>query len=142
MPRKRKIEPRRVTYTDFAVACTVLAHKIREHGTGERCPGVYGIPRGGVALAQSLAHRLEVPLLNRPAKRMLLVDDIIDSGKTMASFERWSPVSAAWVVRPRLARRYPLHVLVVPAGEWLVFPWEDQEEWETEARARMELKRA
>ena len=55
---------------------------------------VYGLPRGGLPLAVSLSHELNLPLLmdyyDRKIvtdKQVLVVDDIADTGHTLKSFE-------------------------------------------------------
>lgn len=54
-----------------------------EHPT---CPGVYGIPRGGLVFAVMLSHRLSIPLLMSPTEGCLIVDDICDSGETLVHY--------------------------------------------------------
>ena len=48
--------------------------------------GVYGIPRGGVAIALGLSKRLELPMVEKVSQGILVVDDLIDSGATVARF--------------------------------------------------------
>ena len=46
---------------------------------------IYGIPRGGLVVAVSLSHALNLPMVevNNITNKTLVVDDIIDSGETM-----------------------------------------------------------
>lgn len=48
--------------------------------------GVFGIPAGGLVLATCLHYRLGLPLLLAPTKNTLIVDDIVDTGKTIAHY--------------------------------------------------------
>ena len=55
---------------------------------------VYGLPRGGLPIAVSLSHRLNLPLLmdyyDRKIvtdKKILVVDDIADTGHTLKDFQ-------------------------------------------------------
>jgi GTP cyclohydrolase IA len=49
--------------------------------------GVFGVPRGGTLIALELARALELPLLDNPIDGCLVVDDLIDSGRTMKKYE-------------------------------------------------------
>ena len=87
--------------------------------------GVYGVPRGGLCLAVSLSHRLNLPLLLQPAPGMLCVDDIADSGSTMWRLMMEFPGSifAVWVKR-QTADLDLYHATVEPSKDWILFPWE------------------
>ena len=54
-----------------------------EHPT---CPGVYGVPRGGLCLAVMLSHKLSIPMLMSPVEGCLIVDDICDSGESLVHY--------------------------------------------------------
>lgn len=84
---------------------------------------VYGIPTGGVPLALMVAHRLNVPIASEftIGRATLLIDDLVDTGRTMlgygetgfrdAAFRKpWSPAS--------------LCPNATEIDEWLWFPWE------------------
>ena len=49
--------------------------------------GVYGVPRGGKIPAAMLAQTLDLPLRNNPRTNTLIVDDIVDSGRTRDKFK-------------------------------------------------------
>lgn len=85
------------------------AHEIRaRHPESE---SVYGIPTGGCFPAIILAIKYGIRLLNQPIPGCLIVDDIIDSGKTM---------------QPFLDAGYECDSLYRKSGEWLHFPWEHE----------------
>lgn len=48
--------------------------------------GIYGIARGGLVVANSLSHSLNLPLKEKSevTATTLVVDDIVDTGETMA----------------------------------------------------------
>lgn len=48
--------------------------------------GIYGVPRGGVTIGAIIARTLGIPLLNQPSEGALVVDDLIDSGKTLLQY--------------------------------------------------------
>jgi|TARA_Y100000296_G_C5153920_1_gene247932 GTP cyclohydrolase I len=57
---------------------------------------IYAVPRGGIALAVALSQELKIPLAENPffyddkdKANVLVVDDIIDSGKTRVSYREF-----------------------------------------------------
>ena len=55
---------------------------------------IYGLPRGGLPIAVSLSHTLKLPLLMNyydrkvvTHKKILVVDDIADTGETLEDFD-------------------------------------------------------
>lgn len=87
--------------------------------------GVYGVPRGGVIPAAMLATRLGLPVLDTYSPQTLIVDDIIDSGKTRKRYPKSSTfVSIANKTRD-LNPESTWGGIYVPYGDWVVFPWEN-----------------
>lgn len=120
-----------VTWDDLAVE----ADRIAETWRG-KVHAVYGIPTGGVPLALMVAQRLNLPMANEWSigSAILVVDDLIDTGRTMknyggsayrdAAFRKpWSPIDLA----PR-ARTI---------DDWLWFPWEHDQGDPEDAVVRM-----
>ena len=98
--------------------------------------GVYGIPRGGLILAVLLSHQLNIPLLQAPADNCIIVDDICDSGETLAHYISNSSESASaknYHILTTIIRsdcKYIDKVIyrkVVEPGIWVQFPWEPNE---------------
>lgn len=94
----------------------------------------YGVPRGGHIPALLVARQLGLPLVDdlaayvsvASAARVLVIDDLVDSGRTLARFEYVGHPVDALARKPRS-----------PAGPaagaatfdgWLVFPWEATDE--------------
>jgi len=48
--------------------------------------GIFGVEEGGTVLRACLHYRLGLPSLLAPTRRCLIVDDIADSGKTLAHY--------------------------------------------------------
>ena len=72
-------------YQDFEKDSEILIEKLRP--LKESFDGVWGPPIGGVFLAGVLCYGLGLPFLSEPKSyRTLIVDDIIDSGKTLERF--------------------------------------------------------
>lgn len=95
---------------------------------------ITGVPRGGLIPAVLMSHKFEIPFIGLEAaktlpgdlkKKVLVVDDIADSGNTLAQIQRHNFITAT------LARRYsssfsPLFVGTdIKDDHWLVFPWEN-----------------
>ena len=91
---------------------------------------VYGLPRGGLPIAVSLSHKLNLPLLmdyyDRKIvtdKKILVVDDIADTGHTLKDFENKHNVICTF--------HYHTQSIIVPnywvhekGDDWIVYPWE------------------
>tara|TARA_R110000803_G_scaffold185038_1_gene247374 strand:+ start:375 stop:791 length:417 start_codon:yes stop_codon:yes gene_type:complete len=95
---------------------------------------VTGIPRGGLVPAILVSHKFNIPYIGLEAakalpgnlkKQILVIDDIADSGNTLAQIDRHNFITAT------LATRYSTDYLPTITGtsidndNWLVFPWED-----------------
>lgn len=80
-------------------------------------PKIYGVPRGGVPVAYLFAPACEGTIVDDPAEADVIVDDIIDTGRTSKRYI--------------LEYQKPFYSLIdkqsdgdiEPAG-WYVFPWE------------------
>jgi uncharacterized protein len=95
---------------------------------------VTGVPRGGLIPAVLISHKFKIPFIGLEAaktlpgdlkKKILVIDDIADSGNTLVQIERHNFKTAT------LARRYsstftPDFVgTEIKDDHWLVFPWEN-----------------
>lgn len=105
----------------YCVTWEEAAHRARElripSGTIAK---IYGIPRGGSAVAALLRNRMsEVILVDQPEEADVFVDDIIDSGKTATTYkQRYGKQTLA------LFNRLDADC---PRG-WIVFPWDATDE--------------
>lgn len=85
--------------------------------------GIHGIPRGGLVLAVALSHRLDLPLLATPQPGCLVVDDVYETGQTLAPHRHLEDARlVVWVSKSE--PQWWHAVEVTPSSEWLVFPWE------------------
>lgn len=117
-----------VSWDDFYAGCLRIAHRVQ--GTID-C--VFGIPTGGCFVALEVAHLLRLPMvttLNPPRHdRVLVVDDLIDSGETIQPYLGRSVCAVLYVKEDSpLKEEFGEHATVTPAGHWLVFPWEHSSE--------------
>ena len=91
---------------------------------------VYGLPRGGLPIAVSLSHRLHLPLLmdyyDRKIvtdKKILVVDDIADTGLTLKDFENKHIIICTFHYHEQsiIEPDYWIHK---KDDDWIVYPWE------------------
>jgi hypoxanthine phosphoribosyltransferase len=91
--------------------------------SGIKFDGIYGIPRGGLPLAATLSHKLNIPLLVHPTDNCLLVDDISDTGKTLSNLKNKKIAclySSSWTTKnPDF-----FHSIKTDKDSWIIFPWE------------------
>ena len=90
---------------------------------------LFGIPRGGIPAAYAVQASLralgyDCSVVDMPDDCDAIIDDIIDTGRTKAAYEKYGkPIFAL----------YERHINLT-SGEWLVFPWEGlSEEGDTSA---------
>ena len=110
---------RHLSWQDFDRAVERIAQR-----TGERrFSGIHGIPRGGLVLAVALSHRLALPLLLKPQPGCLVVDDVFETGRSLAPYRKLAGAELlVWI-----SKAEPLWwqaVEVTDSAEWIVFPWE------------------
>ena len=91
---------------------------------------VYGLPRGGLPIAVSLSHKLHLPLLmdyyDRKIvtdKKILVVDDIADTGYTLKDFENKHNIICTFHYHEQsiIEPDYWIHK---KDDDWIVYPWE------------------
>ena len=115
------MEEVRISWKEFGELAEKLAEKIKL--SGEEFDGVYGIPRGGLALAVFLSHKLNLPFLAVPTKNSLVADDIADTGITLKGLKykkiavllstEWTATKPDFSVKAKKTK-----------NDWIVFPWE------------------
>ena len=116
-----------ISWEQYEKAVQDLASKIQndEFWHDGTLKEVYGIPRGGLVVAVSLSHKLNLPLTQAPGKveETLIVDDICDSGKTFKRYENYKTAVLVYhenkLTKPTFWAR-PYH------GRFVVFPWETE----------------
>ena len=97
---------------------------------------VVGIPRGGLIIAVMISHRLGVKHmtidhlekleefdLDIDKKRILIVDDISDSGQTLKRFRK-DYTTATLDVRNTTIAIPQFYVNWLDNADWIVYPWE------------------
>ena len=76
-----------IEYQKYDQDIMALAEKISQ--SGKKYEGLYPIPRGGYYPAIRLSQMLELPIITFTTKNILIVDDIVDSGKTMEQYKNY-----------------------------------------------------
>lgn len=115
----RKLLP--LNWEDFDIAIGRLCYKLK----GIDAVGIYGQPRGGLCLAVALSHHLNLPLLLEPQDGMIWVDDVCESGLTVANIQHKPAAKAVWVsMKPSFD---VIAAYVTFDHPWVIFPWEDAE---------------
>ncbi len=101
---------------------------------------VYGIPKGGVSIAQYLAYNLNLRLVEGvPEKHkswsLLIVDDIVETGKTLDDHIREYPRCTTAVLHNKTQARAkgcenikPIYLYQVPEDIWIRYPYEPEDE--------------
>ena len=121
---------RRIKYNEFITLIKKLQQQIENSKI--EFNSVYGIPRGGVIVAGYLTHRLNLPFVEKDGlnSKVLVVDDINDSGKTL--YEIQFMFINKFDTKPFLCVLFQREGSKVNADfigehikeEWIVFPWE------------------
>jgi len=107
-----------MTWHLFERACQFLKIKIMDYGVDS----IYGVPRGGMVVAVELSHLLSLPIVEKPKKTTLIVDDICDSGKTLEKYCRKNYITAVLYYNKNAIIRPTMWALT--KHEFVKFPWE------------------
>lgn len=100
--------------------CEAAAEALALRHENRRWTSVYGIPRGGCVPAVMVAGLLGLPIVDAPDENTLIVDDLVDSGKTAEQFD--PDQFDALFRKPASPLAYAPQAIVHDG--WLVFPWE------------------
>lgn len=123
MVKKMEANRIRLTYKDLYEDVDHLAEHIRSSGKMIQYTSIYAVPRSGVPVALMLGAKLGLPLADELRNDSLIVDDLIDSGKTLEQFSELNNNIAILYSKPHspLKADFPTKVL----QGWIEFPYED-----------------
>lgn len=103
------MKKRYLTNEEITFRLAEMAQSMPKHAA------VYGVPRGGIAMAYWLAGTLEGTVVDNPVRADIIVDDLVDSGATMDRYKDLYPDIPFYFLYDHTDK---------PKDEWLVFPWE------------------
>jgi GTP cyclohydrolase I len=110
----------------FRAGVVSLAEKIREGG--RKYTAVFPVLRGGVSVAMALGKELCIPVLDPkepPFAKVLVVDDIVDSGRTRARFSDFD--FACLHISGKDRGGVEPTYYVEKSEDWIVYWWEGGE---------------
>lgn len=121
------------SWDEFNEAADMIASEIRAKGLLNKFTHIYGIPRGGLPLAVALSHRLNkfvttdsINVFRIHGRKILVVDDISDTGKTLKELE--PDLSATIHMVADTNFKPTIHVHMKKKEDWIVYPWESKKE--------------
>jgi len=97
---------------------------------------VTGVPRGGLVPAVMLSHYMNkkfkpynecLEMTNNARQKVLVVDDISDSGETLLKAETFGFQTATLTVRHSTIFYPDFYCDKIENDSWLVFPWERED---------------
>lgn len=122
---------KKISWEEFDRLIDKLEVKINK--SGEKFDGIIGVPRGGLIVAVCLSHRLNLPLIAEghliDSMSILLVDDIVDSGKTLNNLLMdWKIVKNIIIATLHYRNGAVVTPIYVENAEdnWIQYPWEDK----------------
>ena len=121
-----------ISWEQYQEAIDGMVRQYNEHHNLE-CGAIYGLPRGGLPIAVSLSHRLDLPLLMNyydrkvvTDKKILVVDDIADTGHTLNDFDNEHNV--IFTIHHHDDSITTPHFWVWDKDDkWIVYPWERED---------------
>ena len=117
-----------MSWEEFGVALEELKQKIETSGKKHKYKYVYGIPRGGAAIALYLSHQLGLIYSTKiethmDASEILIVDDISDTGETLTGFLTSNTATIYTTPWTEVTPTYSV-VTKMNKDTWIIFPWE------------------
>ncbi len=105
-----------------------LVQQLQESST--TYSAIYGVPRGGIPLAVALSRELGLPLLQDIPEdincaEVLVVDDVVDSGKTRERFRNFAFACLHEKAHASRPATYSAHSNII---DWIVYWWEGDED--------------
>ena len=123
-----------VSYTEYEEMIDKLSVWVKhQSGQWDNIGAVYGLPRGGLPIAVELSHRLNLPLLMNyydrkvvTNKKILVVDDIADTGHTLKDFENPHNIICTLHYHED-SLVLPDYYVELKGDDWIVYPWEEKD---------------
>lgn len=132
-----EIQKVQITYDQFGEMMNQMVNDLKNNGYA----AVHGLPRGGLSIAVHLSHFLGLPLVMSinhfinefpEGGKILVVDDIIDTGRTFERFLEIAEIKSISFDTATLFYKehstYRPNYFVQETNDWICFPWEPLEE--------------
>lgn len=116
---------RKVSWGEYQSMVEHLAKRIQPTIEDGKIDSLYGIPRGGLVVAVSLSHQLQIPLRDSIDDKTLVVDDIVDSGATLDLMLAKFPFE--YMASLFYKDKKPQFYVAKKVEDWIMFPWEIKE---------------
>mgnify|MGYP003117559397 FL=1 len=137
------IKKKYISWEDIDKQVNSLASQINSN-TGAEVDYVVGIPRGGLILAVMLSHKLGIkhmtvdhlekleedimmPSFDINKRKILIVDDISDSGQTLKTYKMQGHTTATLDVRNTTITKPDFYCNWLENTDWIVYPWEQKD---------------
>ena len=117
----------KLTHEELETLVAKIAAKIQKNGDIPKIRNIFGIPRGGYPIAITLGMMLDKPVLtdeSRVLKDTLIVDDLVDSGKTISKYKD----NKKAVVFVKHNKKKLVDYYADEIDEWVQFPDEPDDE--------------
>jgi len=112
---KPLMDPQNFVWDDVDRMALKAAQKIKSSAWYYAGMSAYPVPRGGIYAAQAIRQHCDIELIEDPKKALIIIDDLVDSGKTRDRY---------------LKKNSGKHFVVLldkqkeGITEWVTFPWE------------------
>jgi len=119
-----------LSWTEVDALVSLLSNNI--YLSDKNFSGLYGVSDGGKIISILLHRRLDIPLLNQPQNRCLLVDEAVDSGIRLKKIQdkHTSTVVGGLMYTSALIQsensKFSPDFIgrLVGYQDWIVFPWD------------------
>lgn len=119
-----------LSWDDVDDAARKLATRVSRSGFDS----IWGIAQGGWPVALMVSRILDLPIVDEPGPDTLIVDDLVDTGKTARRFIETHVVETLYR-KPHSPFRIAPEAVEIDG--WLAFPWERHEGEPTDAVVRL-----
>jgi len=113
----------KINWKEIDILIDNLSKQILE--SDHKFDNIYGIPRGGLIPAVMLSYRTNLPLPFEISDNTLVVDEIIDTGKTIHNIlQKYKDVKTLSIyVRYNSTFIPDFYGKMIYNDKWLTFPW-------------------
>lgn len=110
-----------VTQGEVHIWAKAAASRIQKEysGIAARPLRAYPIPRGGVPAAYAIARYMKLDIVDKASEADILIDDLIDSGRTMKKYQDEYDIPMYVLLDKRRPEEYGIE-----KDSWIVWPWE------------------